>query len=208
MVPVNVSLPSVLVLLLLPLALAHQPAGTPKNYCEPLNEWNTHDYAAGFASASVRAPNVDGNVMGDCDGSGFGVNPNGPSLTYGMADFDGHHEWSVGWGRILVESGSGLPSGSPNVPSGTLFCYGLPGHHSNFGPVTVDDVVLGAGATFYVMADTVDVVGTGNGCGDGQITLEAEPVTMCINTCTVTFPAGLDGSYMVVVTGTAGHIIW
>lgn len=203
----NVALPTLVVLLLLPFALAHNPAGTPKNYCEPTSEWDTHDYAGGFASVSVRLPNLDGNLGGDCDGSGFAVDPTGPSVTWGAADFDGHHEWSIGWARLLVNSGAGVPSPDPSVGAGTFFCFGFGGHHPAFGPVTVDDSVLGGGATFYVMADTLDLTGVGNGCGDGQVLGDEEGFQTCLGSCAVTFPPGLDGSYMVFVTGIAGHIV-
>ena len=199
-----------------PAAFAHNPAGTPKNYCEPLDDWFVHDYAPLATGTFVFLP-TDGNVGGDCN-PGFSVGVGGtivcvsvsPSLIYvnwceansPVSDWDGHTEWAQGGANLLVLSGSGSPSADPSVGAGTLYCWAANGHHANFATVTVTDALLGSGATFTVTADTVDLTGTGEGCGDNL----SDGGQECVGTCTVTFPAGLDGSYQVFVTGTLGHI--
>ena len=56
-----------------PLALAHEPKGTPKNYCEEQasGEWLLHEYGPA-ASGNVIQGYEDGNVGGDCE-PGFGA---------------------------------------------------------------------------------------------------------------------------------------
>jgi hypothetical protein len=125
-------------------------------------------------------------------------------VKYGAGDYDNHAEYARGGAWILVNTGAGVPSADPNVGAGTEYCYGDEGHHAEFGPVTVNDVVLGAGATFTVASDTVDLTGLGEGCGD----FESDNGTDCVGSCTVTFTAGLDGSYQVYVQGTLGHVVW
>ena len=188
--------------LLVPFALAHTPAGTPKNYCEPLPEWDTHDYtgASGAGDLSVRGPLYDGNILGDCNGNGV------------LFDFDYHHEWGPGWARLDVVNGDGATFGS-------IACHGTFGHHPQFGPITAEDVVFGQTVRFIVMADTTSLVPPTDpsqpNCGDGQITpcsdspcLGGDGFAEFVGTGSPTFPAGLDGSYLVVVVdlAVAGHI--
>ena len=165
-------------LLAAPLALAHNPAGTPKNYCEDPSEWNVHDYGP-LGTGSLIALGQDGNILGDCNGDTI------------PADYDGHVEWALGGGWLSVDSGDG-------ATSGTIFCYGEVGHHPVFGPITVDDVVFGQTVPFTVGAD-VDP-----GCGDFITDVHQD----CVGTCFVTFPPGPDGAYVVYVgpVGVAGHI--
>jgi hypothetical protein len=172
-----------------PMGVAHDPVGTPKNYCEDPSEWDVHDYAP----VSVRVFNFlgwDGNVVGDCDGDGLGY------------DFDGHYEWASGGAMLLAESGDG-------VTGGASACYVTTADHPVFGPFTVTDAVLGSGVSFLVGADTVNLVPPTSGpdCGDGIL----DATSTCIGTCTVTFTPGLDGAYFVNVgslafPGTAGHV--
>ena len=105
-------------LLAAPLAIAHEPAGTPKNYCEPPSEWNTHDWNSdppstrfstkgiGTESGSTTShssgdpkyqwPYMDGNLGGDCSGAfNLGTpcagweDPHDPLSFYaGLCDFD------------------------------------------------------------------------------------------------------------------------
>lgn len=166
-------------LLAAPLALAHEPRGTPKNYCEPTSEWSVHEYGV--------LPLTRHN------GGGVGCG----SLGDGHAEYD----FTGAGALILAESGTGLPS---QGGSGSLYCYGTWADHAPYGPATVDDLVLGSGAAFDVAADTVDVAAVGNGCGDFQ----DDVLVSCIGTCTVPFPPGLDGAYRVYVQGTRGHAIW
>jgi hypothetical protein len=210
-----------------PLVMAHDPAGTPKNYCEVGSaEWSVHDYAP-VASGVLIYGNEDGNLGGDCDNSGLGFEPGTPcvgfedpadpltffvglcdsQLDLPAADWDGHNEFAFGGAWLLVNSGDGTYNAAG---SGTIYCFGAEGHHSEFGPVSVVDAVLGAGATFTVAADSVDTVGSvdpsqASGCGD----FESDNSVDCVGTCTwteITFPAGLDGAYVVYVQGTMGHV--
>jgi hypothetical protein len=206
-----------------PLALAHDPAGTPKNYCEVGSaEWAVHDYAP-VASGSLIYGNEDGNLGGDCVSGPLGTpcagfdDPADPLTFYvgvcdfnpPVADWDEHNEFAFGGAWILVNSGTGEFNAAG---SGTLYCFGAEGHHAEFGPVDVVDTVLGAGATFTVAADNVDLVGSADpsqasGCGD----FESDNGVDCIGTCTpteITFPAGLDGAYVVYVQGSLGHVVW
>lgn len=175
-----------------PFAYAHEPAGTFKNYCEDPSEWGTHDYvvAVGFATFLPQ----DGNIGGDCDGDTV------------PADYDGHVEWAAGGSWLSVNSGDGATGGS-------LACYGEEGHHPDFGPFTVTDFVLGRTLPFRVESDTASLVPptdpTAPACGDFQ----TDASTLCVDTCIVTFPPGLDGVYYVFVgdvvsgaVGTLGHV--
>lgn len=161
-------------------------------------------------------PTFDGNVAGDCDpgfaigepcytldpndalGSSVGVCGFNPPL----ADWDGHNEFSFTGATLLVRSGDGKPSADPTVGAGTLYCFGAEGHHAHFATVVVDDVVLGGGAEVTLAADTVDLTGTGEGCGD----MFSDASMTGTGSVTATFPHGLDGSYEVYVHGTAGHV--
>ena len=196
-----------------PLAYAHNPAGTPNLACEDPSEWKVHDYGApagGFLISGF----TDGN-MADCDGD---FNPNDPycvaeevwredlngdTLVCEAADYDGHQEYSRGGAWILAEDGTGVASVDPNEPAGSLYCFGAASHHEKYGPFTVQDIYFGSGVEFQVAADTLDLIGDGEGCGD----LESDAGAFCVDTCEVTFPPGLDGSYQVYVTGVQGHVI-
>ena len=172
-------------LLAVPLAAAHDLAGTPKLHCESGAEASTHDYGAP-AAGGVLWGFADGN-RDDCDGDGT------------PGDYDGHSEWGLGGAWMLAGEGDGVTSGS-------TACYGEPAHHALYGPFSVQDVVLGAGASFVVAADDLNPIGpdpiTGADCGD----FEADRGALCTGSCVVTFPPGLDGSYQVYVQGTAGHV--
>ena len=203
-------------LLAAPLAFAHSPAGTPKNYCEPEgDEWFEHEYGPP-ATGRLLFGYEDGNLAGDCN-PGFALGepcvgferPGDPLSLYAdlcghnppFADWDRHNEYAFGGGWLLVYSGMNDPS-DPNGP-GTLYCYGAQGHHANYPVVTVEDLVLGQGATFTVASDYLDLTGSAGGCGD----FYEESVT-CVGSCAVPFPHGLDGAYRVYVhEGTAGHIM-
>ena len=192
-----------------PLAFAHDPMGTPKLYCETTDEWAIHDYGAP-ASGNLIQGYEDGNLA-DCDGV-FTFEPivdtqdpfnSGWSFNPPLADFDGHAEYSRGGAWVLVETGLGEASADPTVGAGTLYCYGDPGHHPKYGPFIVEDRFLETGVSFSVYADTEDLLGDGEGCGD----FESDFGTDCLDNCKVTFPPGLDGSYQVYVQGTMGHVI-
>lgn len=162
-----------------PLAFAHQPAGTPKDYCEPYPDWFEHDYGA-LSVGQFSFVYYDGNLA-DCNGDG---------VPY---DADGHFEYATGGAFFPVDSfGSG---------GGSVGCYGLDGHHPAFGQFTVNDLALGAGTGFIVGADTYDGTGLNPACGDGFV----DALSHCVGSCSVTFPPGLDGSYYVFIDGTQGH---
>lgn len=217
-------------LLAAPLTLAHQPAGTPKNYCEPLAEWSTHEYGPP-ASGVLVAGFIDGNLAGDCD-PGLSVTPIvspsvrdplesevGADVNPPLADYDGHSEFAFGGAFLLAESGTGAydPAGS-----GSLYCFGEAAHHSQFPLITVTDVALGSalsvmvgvdngpGATFPLGAVTVqpqnptspDASGDAS-CGDGLVDLW----DTCFGSCSPWFPPGMDGAYYVFIQGgTQGHV--
>jgi hypothetical protein len=144
----------------------------PKTWCESASEWAEHVYT----HSAALAPAHDGNLA-DCDGDGV------------PADFDGHADWSLG-GAFLQAAEPALGCGpAAQAP-----------HHPLYGPIAVDDAVLGAGASFVVGADDIDLVG--GGCGDFQ-----DDVSMsCVGACTVPFPPGLDGAYHVHVDGVGGRV--
>lgn len=133
------------------------------------------------------APATGNLIVGFVDGSG---------------GCDGHAEYAVGGAWLLVTTGTGEASADPNVGAGTLYCFGDAGHHTNFATVFVDDLVLGTAAEVTIAADTVDLFGDGEGCGDFESDQDASDV----GTVTATFPAGLDGSYQVYVRGSMGHV--
>ena len=205
----------------LPLALAHEPAGTPKDYCESVAEWNVHDYGAP-ASGRLVAGGEDGNLLGDCDGvtsvdpgtpcAGFD-DPANPLTFYAgfcdsevnlpVADFDGHREWALGGAWLLSCDAA---CGASGAGAGAYECFGEPAHHGS--SVSVVDLGLGAGATFSVAADHVDAAAVAAGlpesaCGD----FEDDQSQECLGSCGVVFPPGLDGAYTVYVQGGAGHVI-
>ena len=206
-----------------PMVMAHEPKGTHKTHCEDeaAGEWLVHEYGPP-ASGVLLSGYEDGNLQ-DCDQSGVVVgptpekpcpggdwdvvivNPNPPGgatcFDY-IFDYDGHAEYARGGAWLLVTSGAGVPSADPNVGAGTVYCFGDEGHHANFATVTVDDLVLGAGVEVTVAADTVDLTGVGEGCGD----FESDEGATDVGTVTATFPAGLDGTYQVYVQGTQGHV--
>ena len=203
-----------------PLAFAHSPAGTPKDYCEPSSEWNTHEYATGTGAFILG--NEDGNIGGNCSGT-TNVNPGTPCAGFEdpadplsfyaglcdaeidppVADYDGHTEFATGGGWLYVcDSACGVSGAG----AGTTECFGDAAHHGTF--VTVDDVVLTNAVTFDVAADNVDAAAVAAGlpeneCGD----FESDVSQPCVGSCAIGFPAGLDGSYQVYVQGTAGHIV-
>jgi hypothetical protein len=190
-----------LALATLPLALAHSPAGTPKNFCESTWDWGEHDYGppatgyyvrrgideywrpvgpSGAPGPSLGVASGDGNLVGDCDGDGV------------PGDYDLHGDWAIG-GAVLQVA--------------TTACSSEWGHHSMFGPISVSDVVLGYTVPFFVGVDTVGLLP--GSCGDHVVDFGVS----CIGTCTVTFPPGLDGTYVVFVgdvafgvPGTYGHV--
>ena len=199
-----------------PMVMAHEPRGTHKTYCEPTSEWNVHEYGPA-ATGILLQGYEDGNIQ-DCDNSGLEllsvdrICPPGwhEIRILGLVicvkrlepDDDGHAEYARGGAWLLVNSGPGVPSADPNVGAGSLYCFGHEGHHANFATVTVDDLVLGAGAEVTIASDTVDLTGTGEGCGD----FESDNGATSVGTVTATFPAGLDGTYQVYVQGTQGHV--
>jgi hypothetical protein len=209
-----------LVLAAAPLAYAHDPAGIPKNYCESLSEWNTHEYGPG-GPGFVLAFFMDGNMVGDCSGGStinpgvpcLGIDPADPlnSVLVGLcgseidppiADYDGHSEYAVGGAWILS-----CPSDCGPLGGGTLECFGEEAHHASFGPFEVYDAVLGTGGgTVWVATDWTNPVDA-DPCGDlVSDTWVGFAPSSC--PCYVTFLAGLDGSYWVYTTGGQGHVLW
>jgi hypothetical protein len=197
-----------LVLAAAPLASAHLDGtmGYPKTYCESTDIY-THDYGP-VATGRVLSEMADGNLQ-DCDGDFDPTNPvhwaeeiarvdlDEDGQVHELTDFDGHSEYARGGAWLLVVSGDGT--------FGSEACFGEPGHHPHFGPVHVEDFVLGEAATFRVTADSVSVLPNPPGepaCGD----LQADEQTLCLGSCSVTFSPGVDGAYAVFVEGTVGHV--
>jgi hypothetical protein len=173
-----------LALLAAPFTGAHSEGGG-RNYCEDPSEWQSHDYGYGTGGLIV-SNGADGNIAGDCDGDGV------------PADFDGHIEFAYG--------GAYLSAG--DSPS----CNSERAHHPRFGPFSVSDLVNGETVSFFVAADFINAVPPTDpaapNCGD----LQMDKATLCVGTCTVTFPEGLDGMYVVFVGSldgsvtTSGHV--
>ena len=205
-----------------PFAYAHDPAGTPKNYCEPQAEWDVHDYGAP-ANGVLFQGYEDGNLAADCDGA-TSVNPGTPcagfedpadplsfyaglcdsDVNLPFADPDGHAEYALGGAWLLA---CDWACGDDGLGGGSTACFGDVAHHAAFPSVSVQDVVLGSGVVFDVAADHVDVVATAVGlpqdpCGD----FENDVSQGCVGECTVAFGPGRDGAYQVLVQGTAGHV--
>jgi hypothetical protein len=153
-----------------PAALAHDPPGTLKNYCEDPAEWNTHDYGPPATGIFI-ALGQDGNIAGDCNEDGV------------PADYDLHIEWAIGGAWLTVGT----------VPD----CNSETGHHPRFGPIRVDDAVNGNTQAFTVASDFINraPVPDQPDCGD----FESDESTDCVGSCSVTFPEGLDGTYQVYV---------
>ena len=216
-----------------PFALAHEPAGTPKTYCEWGYDWRIHDWNQDPPATSLTTkgadratdqdlshgwnakymwPYMDGNLE-DCDGD---FNPSDPyCLTEEVAREDLN-----GDGRVCeaseydghkefgyVGSALFLADDGDMLTYGSLVCWAEHAHHPYYGPFTVSDAVLG-GVWFTVGADVINVVGpdpiTGLDCGDFSLDDRVE----CFYTCSVTFRPGRDGAYHVVVNGgTQGHAV-
>jgi hypothetical protein len=177
------------------IAQAHDPTGTPRNYCEDPSEWATHDYGyppagnplsgqSAFVSMSVRGGvgaifgALDGNIAGDCNFDGV------------AADYDLHIDFATGGAFLTVHT----------VPD----CNSEIGHHPTFGPISVYDDILGETMPFWVASDFINAIPpvdpAAPNCGD----FESDESSACISACTVTFPAGLDGTYQVYIGSLVG----
>lgn len=163
-------------------AQAHEPPGTVKGVCELEPEWQVHEYAP-LASGEAATALWD-STLEDC-GNG-----------YPLIDYDAHSDFAVGGAWLLVTTGDEW--------TGSLGCYGEVGHHPAYGPVTVEDVALGQDVEFIVTADLlVNVTDEAAAwCGD----FEEDASVTCRWSCTVPFPPGPDGAYVVKVRGTQGHV--
>lgn len=178
-------------LLASPLALAHTPGGMPKNYCESSFDVAQHEYvndgAAGLALLNVdlappraMGPYHDGNLIGDCDGTGT------------LLQFDGHKEHGVSGLALLVTT--------PTGPGTFNACWNEDAHHDEYPIVGVNDDALGFLTPFAVLVDSFSV--TSGSCGDGVL----DSFVLCLGACLVPIPPGLDGAYHVKVAGGAGHV--
>lgn len=184
-------------LLLAPASLAHVDgglAGTPKPYCESVaGDSLVHEYGPVAIGRYAFAP-TDGSLQ-TCPYS----SPENPF-------FDGHYDFAYG-GTFFV-------AGDPF----TTFACGWPyPDHPEFPTVYALDNVLqgshdvaghevGFHTPFTVAADTLNNVPPTDpnvpNCGDFAVDIRIS----CVDSCTVPFPAGLDGTYQVLVWGTAGHV--
>lgn len=199
---------SLLFLLVAPLALAHEPAGTPKTHCEDPSEWSTHDYATGLPQPSqakqlqeavqeavadlplrsmLSVPDErprDGNLS-DCNGDLLPI------------DFDHHFEFGYGIAVLAVDSS----------PASAYCLRGQEAHHPSVGLISIQDALHGSQLDFTVAVDTIDLIPDTHGgpqCGDFQ----DDQASVCFSSCLVTFIPGLDGAYHVYpgLTATMGHI--
>jgi hypothetical protein len=186
-------------LLLVPFALAHDPWGTPKYYCESPAEWNVHEYGAP-ATGRLLQGFEDGN-LDNCNRTialgtpCVGVDPNDPINSFFVdlcgfdspaLEYDGHAEYARGGAWLLVDSGDGSSGG-------TLLCYGEAGHHPAHPLVQVADLAWPSNVHFTV---AVDLLAFGfDPCGD----FETDWSKHCIDACAVESPPGLDGAYQVFV---------
>lgn len=159
-----------------PLALAHFPDGTPKEFCEMAVDTYVHDY--GPSNLALAAGYRDGNVLGDCNGDTIPL------------DFDGHAEWGPGAARLSSDTGDGATFGS-------LFCYGEVGHHASPPLIDVTDVVVGAPVSFVVGVDQT------GGCGTFLITQSVSCVSSCTPPFG---PGTDGVYYVFVVGAQAGHV--
>lgn len=196
----------------LPLVAAHADggiAGTPKLYCENnAGDQLVHDYATGanddirFQEGGSRRPQV---VVGG-DGS---VAISAPARALGPQDgswedcayFDEHEvtdlHYEFAWGgAILVAEASR--------------CHDLWIDHPAFPIVSVWDSVItanGGSVRFVVHMDIMNNVPSADpnepNCGDGLLDANWPA---CTDSCYVGWPPGLDGTYVVIVDGVAGHV--
>ena len=192
-----------------PLTYAHQPVGTPKPYCEttPL-ERQVHDFAVGRRDVLVFY-GYDGNLA-DCNGDTT------------LGDFDGHQEWANGGGWVLSSEQIQTPE-----QDGATNCFGAAAHHAIFPTVTVTDTAgnplafkigidwpMGTNGdpdpnTPYACGDGfIDPCETGNPGEVDDLTCEAnDRLIDAVGSITLTgWLPGQDGSYIVFVDGSAGHI--
>ena len=174
-------------------------AESPFPYCE--TSFRTHHYSNG--NGQTLSGWEDGNTQ-DCDGDFTLWNPfcvveellredsDGNGVVCERVDYDGHREYAVGGAWLLADDGDLLTYGA-------YVCWGENAHHPQYGPIHVLETADPEGTYFTVATDTVNLLGpdpvTGLDCGDGQ----SDGGEICYHQCTVSFPAGRDGSYQVYV---------
>lgn len=184
-----------LVLALLPASLAHDPPGTPRNYCEGSDEFYLHDYGAPATGLFV--------------GLDHGIDSFRPLLP---DDFIESHP--PGCPTVHVD----YTQGGAWLHAADTGCWPGPADHPSYPTIHVEDIVLGTITSFSVGGDHSRVPPlVGPDCGDGII----EPCDSsgpspdcnqhdwfadCISWCTVAMPPGVDGKYTVFVQGTQGHV--
>lgn len=189
-------------LLAAPLTHAHDPAGTPKRYCEEEAEWKTHDYSPPLHGESISGL-FDGNLM-LCDVNAFdplcglGGRDADPLPVAGLRCdilYDGHSEFARGGAWILSCDDACGPNGTG---AGALACFGEPAHHSSFPTIRVLDSSGLIGVEFHVITDS-----GGGPCGD----FEGDSILRCYASCSASSYTGADGAFIVIVRGTLGHVI-
>ena len=165
-----------------PLSGAHPDGvGGPKPSCEAaLDDLSVHEYGA---------PSTGFLLLLEGD---FSV----PPCDHDDGSWDGHYEFAHGGARLLASE------------PGAAACFGTYADHVPGGIIRVEDAVLamaGADVVFSVYADTQnnDPFPREPDCGD----FESDYGVDCVNQCAPGFPPGLDGSYVVYVQGTTGHVV-
>lgn len=170
-----------LALLSLPAGLAHEPAGTPKPYCESTDaERAVHEYT--LSAAGIIVYLFDGAIE-DCGG--------GPASI--LFDGDGHWEHALGGAQVYFWGGTVGDGGS-------WWCHGVLPDHVGMSTVTVVDE-SGEPVPFLVGAEQSFIH---DFCGDGEDDVYQE----CLGSCAITLGSSMDGAYRVyVLGGTKGHVV-
>lgn len=196
----NLALALLILACVTPLAFAHRDGGigVPKPYCE----WNTGDYLVHDygppSSGHLVALGSDGNTE-DCNPHGYPARAHGypdPFWNDGIpADVDRHFEFGLGGAWLPADETRAIPCGWDLADHAPMPVVSV----SDFGSIAT------ASVAFWVAVDAFSVVAPppgGPDCGDGDLDL----LIACVNSCQPNFLPGLDGSYVVLVQGTYGHI--
>jgi hypothetical protein len=200
-------LSAALLALLAPQAHSDPGLGAPKTFCENDDDKLHHGYLA--ATTHQGGPASPEVVQGHTDGSALAQDrQHNYWCQWTDTGFDDHEEFALG-GAVLA---GGISGRSEN-------CLGVAGHHFFlwWPTIHVHDAVLGEGVEFWVLADWApEGADVAFPCGDGIVEpCTGEPGEVCnprddavnaIGSAVPLFNAGADGSYVVLVEGTSGHV--
>ena len=154
-----------------------EPIGVPKTICETaFDDTGTHVYGAP-SSGFLITLGLDGAV---------------PPCPYGDTTWDGHYEFAVGGAWLQAAASVCTDAYADHTPGSLIHVY--------------DQALTRAGSSisFSVYSDTLNnnPVPEDPDCGD----FESDYGVDCVDACVPGFPPGIDGSYQVYVSGTAGII--